>query len=51
MTEKHCNNNEPIDWEAVFIYNFELTNFYLIEGEELIILTEGDYHLHFSLVE
>ena len=47
-TEINCPNNEPIDWEAVFLYNFGLTQYYLIEGETLIILTEGEYNLHFS---
>lgn len=48
MTEIACPNNEPIDWESVFVYNFGLAEYYLIEGETLIILTDGDYHLHFK---
>ena len=49
MTEIHCYTNEPIDWEAVFVYNLELSEYYLIEDKELTILTGGDYHLHFKI--
>jgi heat shock protein HslJ len=49
MTEKYCSIDEPIDWEAVFVYNFKLAEYYLIEEEKLIILTGGDYHLHFKI--
>jgi len=48
MTEKICHTNEPIDWEAVFVFNFERSEYYLIEQESLIILTGGDFHLHFN---
>lgn len=48
MTEKACQTNEPLDWEAIFAYNFELSEYYLVEDGNLIILTGGDYHLHFE---
>lgn len=50
MTEMACYIDEPLDWEAVFIYNFELSQYYLIEDKDLTILTEGDYHLNFKKV-
>jgi heat shock protein HslJ len=48
MTEMNCTTNEPIDWEAVFVYNFGLSEYFLIEDNTLIILTRGDYNLHFD---
>ena len=48
MTEKYCQINEPLDWEALFVYNFNLSEYYLIEDGNLVILTGGDYHLHFE---
>lgn len=48
MTEKYCQINEPLDWEALFVYNFDLSEYYLIEDGKLIVLTGGDYHLHFE---
>ena len=50
MTEKYCYIDEPLDWEAVFIFNFERSQYYLIEEKTLTILTEGDYHLNFKKV-
>ena len=47
MTEKHCQVDEPLAWESIFIYNLELADSYWIEGSDLIIYSEGDYDLSF----
>jgi heat shock protein HslJ len=51
LTEINCPHNEPIDWEAVFLYNFGLTQYYLIKEDTLVILTEGEYNLHFNKLQ
>lgn len=50
MTEKSCSINEPLDWEAIFVFNFTRSDYYLIEDKRLTILTGGDYHLNFKKI-
>jgi len=48
ITEMQCPNDEPLDWEAIFSYNFVLTEYYFIEDNQLSLITTGEYNLIFT---
>jgi heat shock protein HslJ len=46
MTEKHCQIDDPLDWEAIFVYNLRLAEEFDLTGDELTIFSSGEYHLN-----